>query len=375
MSQRSIRQCGKDFKSADEEDAYLEQEEVLTLVEQLCAACRVGDLEATKRLIHRGVNPNKFPTRDWENTSPNAFCVACSCGHLDIVQYLVSCSKADPNYTEYGHPTALETACGHGHFSIVKLLVEKYHANVSQENSCYYDDSSSYTALDYACNSGHLDVVEYILEKGSFSKQRIQTILLNISGKEKGIPVIQRFLANGFDMNFADDNGVSPIYKSCVASCIPVTKFLLTQAHTDVRTIIKKWRSPLTAAIQSGNKTCIKLLIHTGKADVNEPDNAGDLPLVVACMSNNGALVQYLLNKNNAKIPERITKILGKRHCNPNIINYMFRLYTKKAQAPVITFLCSHHARCGKESILVIFPHEILLHIAKLALNKATLNM
>lgn len=394
MSKRSLRQQGKDFKYGEElpeKEAEENQDEddndpipATTPLGKLFRACRVGDLVVVKRLIRKGVNPSQYPVNNsyewYEEQFPNPFCVACAHGHIDIVKFLASCGNVDPNYTKDQRPTALMAACFAGHLNVVKVLVENYHANVLQKTPRSYYAWKTYlsehnTALDYACYGGHIHIAEYLLQKGCFSKTRIQSILLDISADDRLVPVLQYFLAKDVDMNFASAEGFSPIYVACMADCVSVVKLLISQAHVDVGETIKKWCSPLTAAIIRGSKTCIKLLMRTGNVSVNKPDINGDLPLVIACMTNEAKLVPYLINKYNSKIPPRITKILGKKHCDSKTINLLYKLYTKKEQAPVIVFLCALHPRCGQASSLAIFPHDIILHVAKLALNKRVLQL
>lgn len=127
----------------------------------LSGAAVTGNFEIFKYLVENGA--------DTHESEHNAFFLAISCGHIDIVEYLlmkgvdIECQSDDGD-------TALISASAVGKLDIVKLLISKG-AKITPKNKKHE------TALFRACLEGHIDVVKYLVELGA------DTNIKNIDGK------------------------------------------------------------------------------------------------------------------------------------------------------------------------------------------------
>ncbi|CAF3068617.1 unnamed protein product [Rotaria sp. Silwood2] len=124
-------------------------------------ACDNGQLEMVEYLIENGAD--LYHTDNDDSTS---LMIASSCGHDNIVQYLLSLDDSSNhllNAFNNEGSTALHEAANSGHLNIVKLLLEQHHAKIVKNND-------GYTPLTRAGINKHKTLVDYFIEnKTQFS--------------------------------------------------------------------------------------------------------------------------------------------------------------------------------------------------------------
>ncbi|CAF3266913.1 unnamed protein product, partial [Rotaria sp. Silwood2] len=124
-------------------------------------ACDNGQLEMVEYLIENGAD--LYHTDNDDSTS---LMIASSCGHDNIVQYLLSLDDSSNhllNAVNNEGSTALHEAANSGHLNIVKLLLEQHHAKIVKNND-------GYTPLTRAGINKHKTLVDYFIEnKTQFS--------------------------------------------------------------------------------------------------------------------------------------------------------------------------------------------------------------
>ena len=110
-----------------------------SLGEEFIEACTKGDVETVQTLAKGNCDVNHV-----NNDGTNGFMLACSNGHKDIVELLVTKSNCDVNHVNKNGWNGFMYACQNDHKDIVELLVTKSSCDVRVMNK------SNKTAFDYA---------------------------------------------------------------------------------------------------------------------------------------------------------------------------------------------------------------------------------
>ena len=119
----------------------------------LLAACEVGDVEATVRIMHDPlVNVNEGTADD---TTP--LFVACERGFLPVIQELLDDMRVDVNKARQDGATPFSIACQEGNVEVVRLLRLDQRVNV---NKARQDGSTPFLL---ACGLGNTEVVKHLL--------------------------------------------------------------------------------------------------------------------------------------------------------------------------------------------------------------------
>jgi ankyrin repeat protein len=179
------------------------------------AASRCGHLEVFKYLREKGADDSagdstpilnaykyghlhlvKYFIQELKIILADAMNVACRCGYLKIVKYLVSCKNENPNDFSInlgcGYDTSsLETAIVYGKLKIVKYLV-KIGIDIKQiiEKNCIETISTYFHMIKYLvdqgaklgqvktillniCRNGKIEQLKYLVKKGADIKAHI----------------------------------------------------------------------------------------------------------------------------------------------------------------------------------------------------------
>ncbi|RLN11534.1 hypothetical protein C2845_PM09G07960 [Panicum miliaceum] len=111
--------------------------------------------------------------------------------------------------------------------------------------------------------------------------------------KISSIPLMDKLLDSGVDINLLDKDGFTPLHKAIIGKKEAVISHLLRKgANPHVRD--RDGATPLHYAVQAGALQTVKLLIKY-KVDVNVADNDGWTPLHLAIQSRNRDIVKVLL--------------------------------------------------------------------------------
>ncbi|KAF8723582.1 hypothetical protein HU200_021537 [Digitaria exilis] len=107
------------------------------------------------------------------------------------------------------------------------------------------------------------------------------------------IPLMDKLLDSGLDINLLDKDGFTPLHKAIIGKKEAVISHLLRKgANPHVRD--RDGATPLHYAVQAGALQTVKLLIKY-KVDVNVADNDGWTPLHLAIQSRNRDIAKVLL--------------------------------------------------------------------------------
>ncbi len=135
----------------------------------LMFAARAGDTVELTELIAGDANVNEKSDYDW-----TALMFASSAGHEDAVMLLID-AGADVNVVSIAVPGAFSTVAGYGPTN----------------------------ALSQAIRSGHLSIANILIETGA----AIDAKSLALAGGHGSIPLLERMVALGGDLNKPSDSG------------------------------------------------------------------------------------------------------------------------------------------------------------------------
>lgn len=128
--------------------------------------------------------------------------VACQCGRLNIVQYLLSQGR-DINQRSIQGSTALSAAASNGHYDVVQWLLDN-------GAETHHTNGDGYTALMMAAKNGHGSIVQLLLDRGAELNQEGLDghTALTLAARGARRAVVQLLLERGAKMTrtATDDN-------------------------------------------------------------------------------------------------------------------------------------------------------------------------
>ena len=226
----------------------------------------------------------------------NAFHVACNCGHLDIVRYMIENSKDfELSTINSTGQNALHSACQEGHLNVVKLLLE----NAKEKGiSVLTIDNDGNTILHAVVSQFYFNITDATLEM-------IQLILI---------------FESNIDTRQTNNDGETPldIVQDNVDQCLE------DWVLPGLESRLEKWRdvkwclenseefmfqqkygeSVFHTYCRNGDLEVVKMLLDQPKyvAYVNEEDSDGKTPLHHAChQSQSVEMVQLFLDNAREK--------------------------------------------------------------------------
>ncbi|CAH8447699.1 unnamed protein product [Schistosoma turkestanicum] len=237
----------------------------------LIAAAYMGHTDVLEVLLKAGADVNHSDSDGRTALHVAAFCVQKSTGHTDIVACLLN-HGANPNLSDNEGITPLLGASSSGNYLVCELCLES-DADVNMA------DKSGRTPVMLAVIGGHTDVVRLLLFWGAAVDimDHAGRSLLSIAAQIRNAQIVQELLARGLDEAHKDHSGCTPL-------------------HLAVENLIDN--ELCRENLNNQNDFCedvIRLLLDAG-ANLEETDNAGRTPLLMACQANNMKAVQVLLN-------------------------------------------------------------------------------
>ncbi|XP_018648209.1 putative ank repeat-containing [Schistosoma mansoni] len=237
----------------------------------LIAAAYMGHTDVLAVLLKAGADVNHSDSDGRTALHVAAFCVQKSTGYSDIVACLLD-HGANPNLSDSEGITPLLGASNSGNYSVCELCLES-DADVNMA------DKSGRTPVMLSVLGGHTDIVRLLLFWGAAVDimDYAGRSLLSIAAQIKNAQIVQELLARGLDEAHKDHSGCTPLH-------LAVENLITGEFATE--------------NLDNRDECCeevVRLLLDAG-ANLEETDNAGRTPLLVACQANNMKAVQILLN-------------------------------------------------------------------------------
>ena len=232
--------------------------------------------------------------------------VAAKYRRHDIAEYLITVQKADCTMqgSVLGIPlkgwinkdlmvlnNALNQAALYGDIDLVRLMLKHKKADGPTEDGN--------TPLHFASVSDSLEVAKFLVKECGLDKSTLNDIKntpLHIACKWGSMHVAEYFLESDCDINLANDDNESALIVAVKNGHESLTHKLLSRA--ECRVDVFGWLSPLHYACYAGSSSMIRLLLEKG-CDMNLADEFGITPLSIACYSGNSEAVTLLVERCN----------------------------------------------------------------------------
>ena len=256
-------------------------------------ACHCGHLSIVQYLLtEQNYDPQCRDRRKW--TPLHA---ACQNGHLNIVQYLLTEQNCDPQCRNERGQTPLHVACFNGHLNVVQYLLTEQNCDPQCRNE------TGWTPLHLACQSGHLNIVQYLLTEQNCDPQcRNETELtpLHVACGNGHLNIVQCLLTEqNCDPQCRDEARWTPLHVACGNGHLNTVQYLLTEQNCDSQCRNETELTPLHVACGSGHLNIVQYLLTEQNCDPQCRNETGWTPLHLACQSGHLNIVQYLLTEQN----------------------------------------------------------------------------
>lgn len=167
----------------------------------LSVASRNGFVDTVRTIMsYKGSAPNQ--AGGWEKMTP--LCYAAAYGYYDLVEFLLTFTKAKIDKGDKFGRTPLMLACRNGHVKIASLLL-RYGASVKTE------DTSGNSSLHYAAAYGFPECVGLLLDHNADvnSQNLWKSTPLAIAMLKRNLMCVNQLLekADNVNSNIKDDNG------------------------------------------------------------------------------------------------------------------------------------------------------------------------
>ena len=118
------------------------------------------------------------------------------------------------------------------------------------------------------------------------------------------VALVTLYLDAGVPIDCVDDEGQTPLHKSCYSGHLEITTLLLDRGSTAIDEDGCGW-TPLHYACDAGNLELATLLLDRGSTAIDEKDGDGWTPLHVACHYGHLGLATLLLDRGSTAIDEK----------------------------------------------------------------------
>ena len=234
----------------------------------------------------------------------NAFHIACSNGHVDVVKFLLSIhekKKIRIHALNGKGDNAFNQACSNGHVEVVKVLIEQSEFNDIKLNII---NKKGENAFHQACSNAQTEIVRLLLKQSKAKKIDLNSTnfqgesAFDLACSEGHIDVI-RILLDNSDLMSIDLKSTMGFHKACSSGQAGVVRALLKVYDSNVINIRdKKGDHALHLAVSHGHSEIVAILIKESaskRVQINPKNKNQETPFHLACkMWNREIVIQFL---------------------------------------------------------------------------------
>ena len=191
----------------------------------LLVACSKGHLDVVQYLLSIGNDSNKADNRGWTGLHAASYK-----GHVNICKALIA-NKADINCVDKDGGSAVLLAAQEGHIEVFHLL---------QTHGARIDivDNSGSNALHLACQSGHLEMVKMLASMPIFSSNLTSPdnaglCSLGVSMSYGHLEVVKYLLSLGMDPRRKDNSGATTFFHACLSGQQKIVEYFMSPPENE----------------------------------------------------------------------------------------------------------------------------------------------
>ncbi|CAG8386927.1 unnamed protein product [Penicillium salamii] len=254
----------------------------------LGAAARNGHLDVVEFLISRGADVSAT-----DNSDQTALHLASYGGNSRIAQRLL---EENPELLEVRNndgDTSFASAARCGHLNLVEYLL-------SQKADMYAKDVDGGTGWHQSAERGHIDVVRKLfLEDPGFrdTQDDFQNTALILAAGRGHVHIVEQLLSWGSDIDARRFNNSGAIHQAARCGHVKMAELLLRQRRDLLHSRGFNGRTPFSMAAEEGQLAMCEFLAEEG-ADITTMDQDEDQPLHLAAAFGHLPIVERLLQMN-----------------------------------------------------------------------------
>lgn len=221
--------------------------------------------------------------------------LAAERGHTDIIRKLLNIQRpANLEAQNFEGMTPLMMACREGRLQAADELI---HAGALINST----NRLGFTPLMLAAREGHTDLVKTLLANGAFVNLQSNAwdSALLLAAENNHADIVERLLSKGADAGQIHREGYTALIQAARLGYQETVNALLQKP--DEVLINHADRHGLTAlgyAIDRKDPQVVSTLLGINGIDIEQPDNAGNTPLLLAARRNSMPVLELLLDRN-----------------------------------------------------------------------------
>ena len=226
--------------------------------------------------------------------------LAANGGHHSVVEILLK-RKANPNVAADDGCTALLCAVQGGYVDCIEeMLKHKTDVNFSI-------GADIPTPLYTASQEGHAGIVKMLLKAKAEMDRKVDGVTpLFIASQEAHKGCVSALLHDGADCNMENKEHTSPLFIAAQKGHSVICGKLLANSRIKIDDANNEGTTPLLIAIQMGNHEEVGLLVNAS-ADLELADKDGQTPLLTAASYGDMDVIQILI-KNGVDLQQKDSK-------------------------------------------------------------------
>ena len=211
--------------------------------------------------------------------------VACSSGHLDLVELLVE-SGADVDEPYQQRWTPLHAALTEGRGDIVRFLLDAGAKTTP-------DIGNPSTLLNLSAARGDLELTRLLIERGASPRTTFTPVLYSAAASGNRA-LVEYLIARGCDPRETTDGGASALHAAAAGGHHDLALWLLDAQGLDIHGVGRRAGTVAHAAARGGDLALVKRAVEAG-AVASGGNELGQTALHFAAMGGDVAVIEYLL--------------------------------------------------------------------------------
>ena len=273
-------------------------------------ACKEGNLEVVKFMISETYILGADVV-DAYTISP-LLCACCDPDTLDVVNYLITTMKWNPDQADSDGNTALHIACHHGNLPAIQFLVYCSHNSLDKQNI------TGDTPLHLACQENNKESLKYLITGPVHMTWGLEMCsvtwcnpdimnynghtLLHIAWIEQNMDLVKFLIPYQWCIpEETDGDGNNILNRACLEGWTSEVRMLITNPQCNPNLPNKMGDTALHSACKAGHFKIVKILVACCHIDPNIQNRGGNTPMHTAFKCGRMNLTEFLLTGQHGR--------------------------------------------------------------------------